>query len=186
VRLWGDGHASLAKVSHCPTSFRHTPAHGTQIVGTLAVCPAADNMKRRPTPHSSVPAICLILVTGLFNVPLLGARARVSGTPQNGSAARAHKPTVKERILEIPPGTMVEAKLQNKQKIRGRLGEVTNEGFSLTSAQGNKIVTAFSEVKSVKKAGGKGDRIVGYVVLGVVAVVVIVIVGAVAGKWGGG
>jgi hypothetical protein len=57
---------------------------------------------------------------------------------------------------------MIEVRLIDKQKLRGRLGEVTSEGFSLQTAQGNKIETktiAFSDVKSFKRTGettGKG------------------------------
>ena len=64
--------------------------------------------------------------------------------------------------MEVPPGAMIEVRLIDKQKLRGRLGEVTSEGFSLQTAQGNKIETktiAFSDVKSFKRTGetaGKG------------------------------
>jgi hypothetical protein len=144
-------------------------------------------MKRRFDKSCLTEFICLILTAVLFNAPLLEARAGVSGTPRSGPKEEAQTPTVKERILKFPPGTLVEVKLINKLKIRGRLGEVKDEGFSLTNAQGNKIAVSFSEVKSVKRAkGGKTGRIVGYVLLGAAAFVVIVIVGAVAGKWGGG
>ncbi len=60
--------------------------------------------------------------------------------------------------MEIPPGTMIEVRLMNKNKVRGRLGEVTNEGFSLQTAQGNKVETqkiAFTEVKSLRKVEGE-------------------------------
>ena len=60
--------------------------------------------------------------------------------------------------MEIQPGTMIEVRLMDKRKARGRLGEVTNEGFSLQTAQGNKIETqkiAFTDVKSFKKVEGE-------------------------------
>lgn len=96
----------------------------------------------------------------------------------------AKKPTVQERVLEIPPGTMIEVRLMNKHKVRGRLGEVTNEGFSLQTAQGNKVETlkiAFTDVKSLKKAEGESTGkgisrgvVYGLAGLGVLLVVLII------------
>jgi tetrahydromethanopterin S-methyltransferase subunit G len=66
--------------------------------------------------------------------------------------------------MEIPPGTMIEVRLMDKHRVRGRLGEVTNEGFSLQTAQGNKVETqkiAFTEVKTLKKVEGTTGKKVG-------------------------
>ena len=52
---------------------------------------------------------------------------------------------------------MIEVHLLSRQKIRGRLGNLTNEGFSLTTAQGEKIEAqkvSFTDVKSFKKVEG--------------------------------
>ena len=52
---------------------------------------------------------------------------------------------------------MIEVRLLNKEKIRGGLGELANEGFSLTTAQGEKIETqkvSFTDVKSFKRIEG--------------------------------
>jgi hypothetical protein len=105
-------------------------------------------------------------------------------------AQTAQSSTLKERILEIRPGTMIEVRLHNKRKIRGRLGEVTDEGFSLTTAQGNKVIAqkvAFTEVKSLQKVeGGKGGRIALFVLVGVGVFLAVIIIGAVNRSWGGG
>jgi hypothetical protein len=101
--------------------------------------------------------VLLILISGLFANSVLEARVGASATAASLPQETTKQPTLQERILEIPPGTMIEVRLVNKQKLRGRLGEVTNEGFSLQIAQGNKIETrkiAFTEVKSFKQAGG--------------------------------
>ena len=90
--------------------------------------------------------------------------------------------------MEIPPGTMVEVRLMNKHTLRGRLGGVTNEGFSLQTAQGNKVETqkiAFTDVKSFKKAKGgetgKGfSRGVIYGLAAVGALIVILVIWAAA------
>ena len=132
--------------------------------------------------------ICLILTAVLFNGSILEAMAAVSGPAPRAQTAQS--PTLKERLLQIRPGTMIEVRLHNKRKIRGGLGQVTDEGFSLTTAQGNKIDTqkvAFTEVKSLKKAeGGKGERIALFVLVGVGVFLTVIVIGAVNGSWGGG
>jgi len=109
-------------------------------------------------------------------VPLSDVAALAVGAVPAGQAGTEQKPTLKERILEIPSGTMVEVRLLNKQKIRGRLGEITNEGFSLQTAQGDKVETqkiAFTDAKSVKKVeGGKAGHAVLYALAGIGALFV--------------
>ena len=100
----------------------------------------------------------LILITGLFTDSVLEARVGASGNIAFLQEETTKKATIQEKILEVPPGTMIEVRLTNKQKVRGRLGEVTNEGFSLQTAQGNKVETqkiAFADVKSFKNAQGE-------------------------------
>jgi hypothetical protein len=102
--------------------------------------------------------ICLVLATMLFATTTLEAKVDASDALPPGQAGTERKLTVKERILEVPPGTMIEVRLLNKQKIRGRLGYLTNEGFSLTTAQGEKIETqkvSFTDLKSFKKVEGE-------------------------------
>jgi hypothetical protein len=131
--------------------------------------------------------ILLILISGLFANSVLEARVGVSATAASLPQETTKKPTVQERILEIPPGTMIEVRLVNKQKLRGRLGEITNEGFSLQTAQGNKIETqkiAFTDVKSFKKAEettGKGiSRGVIYGLAGIGVFMLIMVIWAVS------
>ncbi|MGA9056785.1 MAG: hypothetical protein WB763_09780 [Terriglobia bacterium] len=102
--------------------------------------------------------ILLILISVLFGNSLLEARVGASATGASLPQETTKKATVQERIMEIPPGTMIEVRLMNKQTLRGRLGEVTNEGFSLQTAQGNKVETqkiTFTEVKTLKKIEGE-------------------------------
>ena len=117
--------------------------------------------------------ICFVLVTMLFGTTTLEARVGAAGAVPAGQAGTERKLTMKERILEVPPGSMIEVRLLNKEKIRGRLGELTDEGFSLTTAQGEKIATqkvAFTDVKSFKKVeGAKAAKTAGWIVLGALA-----------------
>ncbi len=93
-------------------------------------------------------------------------------------AAKGTKPlqqgeTLKEKVLAIPAGTLVEVKLITKEKLRGRIGELTNEGFSLQVAKGNTLEThqiSFSQVKSVKTVEGTGSKVGKGVVYGLAGV----------------
>ena len=115
--------------------------------------------------------LCIVLASILFLHSGLEAKAKVHGATSPAQAEA--KPTFKERILEIPPGTMIEVRLLSKEKLRGRLGEVSDEGFALQTAKGNKIETrkiAFEDLKSLSKVeGAKAAKTAGWVVLGVLA-----------------
>ncbi len=126
--------------------------------------------------------ICCVLAAVLFSTTTLEAQVRSALAVSLGQAATEKKPTMKERLLEVPPGTMIEVRLQNKQKMRGRLGEIDDEGFQLTTVQGQKLVAqkiAFTELKSFKKVEGKkaGHALL-YVLAGVGALMVIWIIWA--------
>ncbi len=128
--------------------------------------------------------ICLVLVTTLFAVTTLEAKVEAATAAPGAQTGTEQKATLKEQILQVPPGTMIEVKLLNKQKMRGRLGELTDEGFSLTTAQGEKIQTqkiAFSDVKSFKRVeGGKAGHAVLYALAGVGAVLGTLVIVALA------
>ena len=114
-------------------------------------------MKQLTRGSSMRDIICLVLVSMFFGTTTLEARVGAAAAVPAGQTGTERKLTLKERILEVPPGTMIEVRLQNKQKIRGRLGELTDEEFSLTTAQGEKIATqkvAFTDLKSFKKLEG--------------------------------
>jgi hypothetical protein len=115
--------------------------------------------------------LCIVLASILFLHPGLEAKAKVHSATSPAQAES--KPTLKERVLEIPSGTMIEVRLLSKEKLRGRLGEVTDEGFAVQTAKGNKIETrkiAFQDVKSLSKAeGGKAGKTAGWIVLAALA-----------------
>ena len=128
--------------------------------------------------------ICLVLATVIFGQSVVEARTRAAAAAGGGQEQTQAKPTIKERILEVPPGTMIEVRLAHKQRIRGRLGELTDQGFSLQTAQENKIETmqiAFSEVKSFKKVeGNKSGHALLYALAGIGAFFVALTVWAIA------
>lgn len=88
-----------------------------------------------------------------------------------GLYPQAKKPTLKEQALEIPVGSQIEARLQNKEKLRGRMGEITDDGFRLQHVRANKVETrniAFAELKSIKMVERESSgRIALYVLAGV-------------------
>ena len=116
----------------------------------------------------------LLLASALFGNSVLEARvgAHVPGSPAQTGKNR----TLQERLLEVPQGTMIEVRLHNMQKLRGRLGEMSSEGFNLQTAQGSKVETqklSFADVKSFKKVDGKkAAKTVGWVGIGVLAGIV--------------
>jgi translation initiation factor IF-1 len=130
-------------------------------------------MKRNVLPVTLI----LVVMLGLG----LEAGAGMTMVTGSGQASTSHKLTLREKVFEIPPQTMVEVKLKNKEKVRGRLGEVSNEGFVVRVATGQRIEDrkiAFDDVKSMKKfEGNKALKVVGYsaLVTGVVIGTAIVI-----------
>ena len=65
---------------------------------------------------------------------------------------------VKDQVLTIPVGTLVQVKLKDKRTLVGRMGAATDQSFTVQYAKNDKIVdekVAFQDVKSVKpKAHG--------------------------------
>ena len=89
---------------------------------------------------------------------------------------------LKERLTLIPGGSIIEVKLGNKQKIRGRLGSVSDSGFEVQHTRNDQVVTeavAFDAVKSVKVTG-KGMHFAEKVVIGtLIAIGVVALVGVI-------
>ena len=96
--------------------------------------------------------------------------------------------SLKERITQIPSGSVVQVKLANKQNIRGRLGSITNDGFDLQYARSGKIVTEtlmFDNVQSVRMVG-QGWSIAKKIVVGtLIGAGVLLIIGIVSCAAGG-
>ena len=130
---------------------------------------------------------CCVLATLLFSATVLEAHVPLTLAVSLGETATERKPTMKERLLEVPPGTMIEVRLRNKQKMRGRLGELDDEGFNLTTVQGEKVVNekiGYAEVKSFKKIEGhKAGHALVYTLagIGVLTVILLIIAAAMTG-----
>jgi len=105
--------------------------------------------------------ICLVLAALLFGTTILEAKVGAAGMAPPGQAESKAKPTLKEQVGQIPAGSQVEVRLLNKERLRGRLGEVSDDGFTVQIAQANRIETrkvAFGDVKSVKVMGNNDKK----------------------------
>ena len=117
-------------------------------------------------------AICVFLVSIFVGNSVLyaaGGKPILSHPQQTDDSPQ---PKLKQKVVETPVQTMVEVRLRSKEKLRGRLGEVSDEGFALKVAQGNKIEdrqVAFADLKSFKAVEGKGTSKGPWIVLGVLA-----------------
>ena len=93
-----------------------------------------------------------------------------------GQSSGDRKPTIRERVIAIPAGSIIEVRTNQKQKLVGRIGEVTNDGFLMQVARNDKVeamTLPYPDVKSVKAIarpgeteGSKAGRTVAYVILG--------------------
>ncbi len=118
-------------------------------------------------------------------VVILCATSTYAAKPPGSSASIpaqvAQKPTLQEQVLEIPPGSLVVVRLKNKElKLRGRLGELSNEGFILKYTKWNEIKerkVSFDELKSIKskRGGSKVGKAVVYILAGVGVTFLVVI-----------
>jgi hypothetical protein len=76
--------------------------------------------------------------------------------------------TVQETVVKIDKGSAVEVRLKSKEKVRGRLGDVSSSGFTVQVTKNGAVTSrdiAFDDVKSLKRTGKPGK--VGYVAMAV-------------------
>ena len=69
-------------------------------------------------------------------------------------ASQAVKPTLKEQVVLINPGSVIEVVLKNKEKFSGRIGAVTDTGFDVqyvVKDQTTMRTVPFDQVKKVKQ-----------------------------------
>jgi hypothetical protein len=121
--------------------------------------------------------IALILMSVLFGNAVL--EARVCTSARSGSQRGPNETGVKQKVGAMPAQSLVKVRLGNKEKVRGRLGPVTDEGFALEVDQGNKVLDrmlTFQEVKSVEivRPSSRSAKIAAWVVFGAGAGVVVV------------
>ena len=74
-------------------------------------------------------------------------------------SAQEKQPTLQETIGAIATGSIIEAKTRIKEMktVRGRLGAVTSEGFSVQVAKGASVDTVTLKYEDVKKVSLKSE-----------------------------
>jgi|WetSurMetagenome_2_1015567.scaffolds.fasta_scaffold186150_1 hypothetical protein len=109
-----------------------------------------------------------------------------------GALAQATKPreqVLKEQVIEIAAGSVIEVRLLSKEKLRGKLGPVSDAGFELQAVKDGKIQTqtvGFDQVQSLKVKGqgmGNGAKITLGILAGVGVVFLVFTLIAVATGW---
>jgi hypothetical protein len=92
--------------------------------------------------------------------------------------AQEPTPSVIEQVTKIPASALVEVRTTQKVKIRGRLGETSGAGLTLSTIENGRMTEtflAYSEVKSIKavrardSSGATVAKTTGWVVIGALA-----------------
>jgi len=87
-------------------------------------------------------------------------------------ASQAVKPTLKEQVVLINPGSVIEVVLKNKEKFSGRIGAVTDTGFDVqyvVKDQTTMRTVPFDKVKKVKQQREQGMNLGTKIAIGVLA-----------------
>ncbi|MFN7939447.1 MAG: hypothetical protein U0R19_39335 [Bryobacteraceae bacterium] len=100
------------------------------------------------------------------------------------------KPTLKEQVVLINPGSVIEVVLKNKEKFSGRMGTVTDTGFEVQYVVKDQTTTRtvpFDQVKKVKEERKEGMHLATKITLGVLAGMgVLLLISLIAVAAGGG
>lgn len=115
-------------------------------------------------PHWLAPLLALAIVA--YQQPALHA------APAPQETAADSKQLIARQVVETPTGTVVELRLHNKSKVRGRLGNLSADRVEVLVADGGAVKTQtvpLDEIKSFKRKSGSG-RSTGLLVLAGVGV----------------
>ena len=115
---------------------------------------------RRFTGSGFRKAVAVALATLFLAPSVLSAAGGKPGRPRPELTNK--ESTVRERVLNIPAGAIVVVRLRNKEKVKGRMGDVTDETFTVQTAKGNEIekrTVSFDEVRSIKTASTTGHKV---------------------------
>src|SRR6266496_1815550 len=94
---------------------------------------------------------------------------------------------VRDRIRALPPGSTLEVKLTNEEKLKGKLGSVGPEAFELQISRKGTITArrvAFTEVRSIHQKRGMSTRAKILLGVGIFAGTAVVVTGLVLGGIG--
>jgi hypothetical protein len=107
--------------------------------------------------------LSLFMAWVVFLNPALAAKLDAFDSAAAAQAPDSQTQTVKDRAVQIPAGSKVEIRLIDKQKLKGRIGTVSDDGIVLKyskAGQPEERRIAFTEMASIKKAGwGTGRKV---------------------------
>jgi hypothetical protein len=119
------------------------------------------NMKR------SAPALLALLVL-LLTISLPAANAQTNESPAATDKAsqknEANALKWKEKILKVPVGSYIKAKLESQAEYEGQLRDISDSDFTIQVLKGKQIETVaiqYQDMKSLSVSGrpGKGEKI---------------------------
>ena len=96
--------------------------------------------------RNQVALLCISLLLWSLSAHACGSCQTATTPPQSP----------KEQVTLIPAGSVVEIRLADKHKFRGRLGSITDSGVDLQFTRDGKIVSetlAFDKIRLVKLIG---------------------------------
>ena len=126
-------------------------------------------------------------MTSIFSISILLWAGLAQTAPAQPPQSRVQ--ALKEQLIEIPAGSVVEIRLETKQKLRGKLGTVNDSGFEVLTVRDGAIQSqslGFHEIRSIKLQGkgmSTGAKIVLGALAGIGAFVLIVIAIAASRGW---
>ena len=126
-------------------------------------------------------ALSVLMVWVMFGSSIQAEGMGAPDVPGPSQAPASSGPTIKERVSQIPAGSVVQIRLTNKEQLKGKIGSVSEEGVVLknfNSSKARERLIAYSEIQSigVAKSGSKALKIIGIVGLVWLVLVVIVLV----------
>jgi len=83
---------------------------------------------------------------------------------------------IKQRVIEIGPGSLVEVRLHSKQRLVGRITTISDDSFGLQAVKGDTIAeqkVPFGNVKSIKQKNARAMRV--WAIVGITLAVVLVL-----------
>lgn len=106
------------------------------------------------------PLISALLIL-VLTTSALDARAVVLDPLLPQETGMSPEARIKERVIEIGPGRLVEVRLHSKQTLVGRITTISDDSFGLQAVKGDKIAeqkVAFGDVKSIKQKDERSHR----------------------------
>jgi hypothetical protein len=135
--------------------------------------------------------LALVALVAVQTATIAFSQEEVPPSPSTQQSSAPSDP-MKSQVLQIPHGSFVEVRLISGEKLRGRLGDILDEGFMLRTVSNNRLVdlqVRFEELRSVRPVSNpqtpdrafdknlrRSRQIMGLVVAGITVVLVAVAV----------